>query len=50
MKKHVIITLTFFLMAITLSGAVSATDDPDDVKYVSITGNDDNTETKPAHI
>ena len=36
-------------MTITLCGAVSATDDLDDVKYVSITGSDDNdgTETNP---
>ncbi|MDP1552055.1 MAG: hypothetical protein Q8M06_03460, partial [Methanobacteriaceae archaeon] len=49
MKKHVIITLTIFLMAITLCGAVSATDNPDDVKYVSTTGSDDNNgnETNP---
>jgi hypothetical protein len=49
MKKYVIITLTIFLMAITLCGAVSATDNPDDVKYVSNTGSDDNNgnETNP---
>ena len=36
-------------MAITLCGAVSATDGPDDVKYVSNTGSDDNNgnETNP---
>jgi len=36
-------------MAITLCGAVSAIDDPADVKYVSTTGSDDNdgTETNP---
>jgi len=48
-KKQVIITLAVFLMGITLCGAVSATDNPDDVKYVSNTGNDDNNgnETNP---
>ncbi|GAB6056839.1 hypothetical protein JCM15415_21550 [Methanobacterium movens] len=49
MKKQLIITLTVLILAITMAGAVSATVDPDSVKYVSPTGSDDNdgTETNP---
>ncbi|QUH22333.1 hypothetical protein HYG87_00400 [Methanobacterium alkalithermotolerans] len=42
MKKQLIMTLIVLLLAITLAGAVSATVDPDSVKYVSPTGSDDN--------
>ncbi len=42
MKKQLIITLTVLILAFTMVGAVSATVDPDSVKYVSPTGNDDN--------